>query len=171
MNQKTRNVIAMACEQMRCSFEDEAAYMQVLIHECLKTMYSSKNLNKYSSATIEVVDNKALLPDSCLELIRVNTSRTMDAFCNLCADVDYVVQGGVIIFSTGLDIEDGTEYFIQFKSFLEDEHGNLDFDARWERMLVDYICWRYCQKYPEKYDAGLRNDYHRGFITQKQKNR
>ncbi len=171
MNQKTRNVIALACEELGCNFENEAAWMQIKIVNCLATMRSRHNMNKYKRDTVEVVDCKAMLPENCIELQSIFQGSTPDPFCKYCEGVDYVVQGKLVIFSSHLGITDGTEKIIQFSALTEDEEGNLDFDSRWERMLVAYINWQYCLRFPAYKPQYVMNEYKREYMNQKLANR
>ncbi len=168
MNQKIKDVIVSACEQLDCSYEDQSLWFWILVNDCLKTMKTHKMISPFKKGKIEVQDCKAILPEDLIELSYVNTNAFMDPACMYVKNIDYVTQGHVVIFSTDLDLEDGDFLHIQYKGLKVDNEGNLEFDSRWERMLVAYISWKYCFKYLEKpgYQAKAKG-YEREFVAQK----
>jgi hypothetical protein len=160
MNQVIQDAIVSACEELRCSYEDNAAWFSILINDCIKTMKTSRMINPNLKTKVEVYDFKVQLPPECLSVLFVNTAADMDPLTMLIPNIEYVEQGNLLILADDLSIDDGQEIYIQYKGIKTYVDGTPVVDPRWVRMLIAYIGWKYTRQNFEKYPADIRRDYH-----------
>jgi hypothetical protein len=170
MNQIIKDVIVQACEELKCSYEDNAAWFLIMIHDCILTMKSSRAIDPNKKTKVEVYDNKVSLPPDCYKVLYVNTLSTMDPETMLVPNIEYVEQGNLLILADDLEIADGGELYLQYKGARTDSEGTPIVDRRFVRMLVAYIGWKYCRQNFDKFPAGIMESYHNEFKAQKLSN-
>lgn len=168
MNRRTKDIIMQACEQLNCKYEDYSVWFEILVFQSLRTMNSAKILTN-KSAWVEVYDNKATLPPDVIDNLLVAEADD-DAYSAYCANIDYFVQGDLLIFIDDL-IDDETEVFIKYRGLSVDDNGDVIIPEKWERAIVAYLCWKFGQRHPDRVPRDLREEYRREFVSQKAANR
>ena len=160
---KLRDAIALACDQLRASYEDNALYFEILARQVFKTFKSYKLL-KTKSASLEVVGGKVLLPDDFVSIVSVDNGCSTDTWCN---GSHYAVFDSYISLSSDLEVEDGDIINIIYLALDIDADGEPVIPDTWERMLVAYFCWKYALKHFESYPQYVIMDYKREYSNQK----
>ena len=166
------DVIAAACEELNCSYENNALWFEVLINQAIRTHKSMGKLieKTYSDHTSS---NKIILPVDLAKLIGVYLCSTGEKYC---PDVDYTIQGDALIFvkysaqingTTVYMVPDGTKILVKYYGLRTDEDGVVIIPEDWERMLVAYIGWKYTRRYFKDFGVAIIQNYQREFQTQK----
>jgi hypothetical protein len=160
---KMDDIIAAACEELNTSYENNALWFEVLINQAIR---SHKTTHKLILKTVELTlaDNKATIPSDFTKLVRVY-------FCGgqvneyYCPDIDYTIQGDVLIFYKALD--DNTKVQLEYYGLNTDADGVFIIPNDWERMLVAYIGWKYTRRYAKDFGVAIMQNYQREYQTQK----
>jgi len=166
---KFDDVIASACEELDCSYEQNALWFEVLINQAISSMKTSaKLINKTQEVT--VYNSKFTLPLDHYKLVSLsNCGIIKNGFpAPYCQDIDFQIQGSTLIFTR--PVPDGTKLVLEYRGLYTDEHGNFVVPAGWERMLVAYIGWKYCRRYLNVQGPAKMQNYQREYQTQKLSN-
>lgn len=160
---KLEDVISAACEELNCSYENNALWFEVLVNQAIR---SHKTMRKYveKSKTLVINDSKATLPINWFKVIRVTLCNTNEHYC---PDIDYVIQGDTIIFDHALAMVDGTKVVFHYFGLNTDNDDNIIIPDDWERMLVAYIGWKYTRRYIADFGTAVMANYQREYQTQK----
>ena len=169
---KIDDIIAAACEELNCSYENNALWFEVLINQAMRSHKTrNKLIEKQESLTI--YDNKATIPVDVSKIIGVYLCVSGEKYC---PDVDYTIQGEVLVFRNypalvnGEVIKmvaDGTKIVFKYYGLRTDEHGSLILPEDWERMLVAYIGWKYTRRYFKDFGVAIIQNYQREYQNQK----
>ncbi len=157
------DVIAAASEELNTSYENNALWFEVLIHQAIKSHKTVKKLIE-KMETLEVTDRKATLPSGWAKIKGIYLCPANEKFCE---DVDYTIQGDTIIFDSGIAMGDGTKINVVYLGLRTDDKGNPIVPNEWERMLVAYIGWKYTRRYIKDFGVAVMQNYQREYQTQK----
>lgn len=169
---KMDDVISAACEELNCSYENNALWFEVLINQAVRSHKSMSKLIE-KDVSIRTIDNKLTLPSDVAKMIGVYLCSTGQKYC---PDIDYTIQGSTLIFAqhsaqvngtTVWVVPDNTNILIKYYGLMTDEDGVFIIPDDWERMLVAYIGWKYSRRYLKDFGVGLMQNYQREFQTQK----
>jgi hypothetical protein len=168
---KKVDVIVAACEELGISYENNALWFEILIDQAIATFNTATKFDIFVKA-LEVNDKRAMLPNNFAKLRKITSGACSTGCAQGCyfEGVDYMIQGRYIIFSSCLDIIDGSDITIDYMGLALDEHGEVFIPEKWERMLVAYLCWKYSRKHHQDYPAYIIQDYKREFANQKASN-
>jgi hypothetical protein len=160
---KLEDIIAAACEELNCSYENNALWFEVLVNQAIR---SHKTMNKYvhKNANLVVTDSKATLPSDWFRITHVSLCNTTQIFC---LDTDYCIQGDTIVFNTAVHVPDGTKIVVHYYGLNTDKDDNIIIPDDWERMLVAYIGWKYTRRYINDFGVAVMQNYQREYQTQK----
>ena len=166
---KIEDVIASACEELDCSYEQNALWFEVLINQAISSMKTSAKLvNKTQEIT--VYDSKFTLPEDFYKFLSLGNCGLLKqgGTTPYCEDIDFQIQGTTLIFRR--PVSDGTKVLLEHRGLYTDEHGNYVVPADWERMLVAYIGWKYCRRHFNAQGPAKMQNYQREYQTQKLSN-
>lgn len=168
MKQVIENAIAAAAEELNVNYQDEAAWYTVLIQQCMSTFKSHQMISPYRKMELEIYQNKATIPTG-INFIGITKLGPIDSELSYCPDVEYVVQGNVIIFDESLNLEDGDKVMLTYKAWRTNIFANDEIQSRFERMFVAYIGWKHCRRYntDPNYPAWKMNDYKQEYLALK----
>jgi hypothetical protein len=169
---KIDDVIAAACEELNCSYENNALWFEVLINQAMR---SHKTANKLieKQETLTIYDNKAMMPVDISKILGIYQCTSSEKYC---PDIDYTIQGDLLIFRNYPAlinslvvkmIPDGEKVLLKYMGLRTDEDGLIVFPNDWERMLVAYIGWKYTRRYFKDFGVAIIQNYQREFQTQK----
>jgi hypothetical protein len=163
---KIDDVISAACEELNCSYESNALWFEVLIHQAVRSQKTSKKfMDKHTYATIE--DSKFEMPAGWARLDGIYLYKTGHKYC---PDIDYCLQNNVVIFDSSLGLQDGTKVTYYYKTLTVDKKNRLILPDDWERMLVAYIGWKYSRRYAKDFGLSVMQNFQREYQTQKLSN-
>lgn len=160
------DVIASACEELDCSYEQNALWFEVLINQAISSMKTSEKLIT-KQVEIDVVDSKFTLPEDFQKFVALHNCALVpqNRKSNYCEGIDFQIQGPTLIFM--YPVSDGTKVLLEYRGLHTDEHGAFVVPAQWERMLVAYIGWKYCRRYFNAQGPAKMQSYQREYQTQK----
>lgn len=157
------DIISAAAEELNCSYEANALWFEILIHQAIKSHKTRKKLiEKY--ADLYVTDKKTVLPNDWVKIVGIFLCPSNEKYC---PDIDYTIQGDTVIFDSNLTIQDGTKLKVMYLGLRTDEYGNLFIPDDWERMLVAYIGWKYSRRYFKDFGVAIIQNYQREYQNQK----
>lgn len=157
------DVIAAASEELNASYENNALWFEVLIHQAIRS-YKTPRKFRENHIRLEAQDNKIILPDGWMRILGLYNCASGLKYC---PDIDYVVQNECIVFDTALAIADKTRFELRYHGLNINEHGELMIPDDWERMLVAYIGWKYTRRYIKDFGVAVMQNYQREYQTQK----
>jgi hypothetical protein len=157
------DIIASASEELNTSYENNALWFEVLIHQAVKSHKTIKKLIE-KQVTLEVTDRKIVLPGEWTKVKAIYLCNTQEKYCE---NTDYTIQGDTVIFDANLAMPDGTKLLVVYLGLRTDEKGNLVIPDDWERMLVAYIGWKYTRRYIKDFGVAVMQNYQREYQTQK----
>jgi hypothetical protein len=160
---KIEDVIAAASEELNASYENNALWFEVLIHQAVRSHKTPKKF-KEIHVRVEAQDNKIVMPDGWIRILGLYDCNTSLKYC---PDIDYVLQNDCIVFDTGLAIKDGTKFDFRYYGLNINDQGELIIPDDWERMLVAYIGWKYTRRYIKDFGVAVMQNYQREYQTQK----
>jgi hypothetical protein len=160
---RLEDVISAACEELNCSYENNALWFEVLVNQAIR---SHKTMKKYieHSKTLKVQDSKLTLPINWFRITEVRLCNTEERYC---PDIDYTIQGDTLIFRSEIGMHDGALIVVSYYGLNTDSDDNIIIPDDWERMLVAYIGWKYTRRYINDFGAGVMQNFQREYQTQK----
>lgn len=160
---KIDDVIAAACEELDTSYENNALWFEVLIHQAIRSHKTMRKLVDISKV-LELYDNKTTLP---IGWSKIKSILLCGTTMNYCPDIDYSIQGDTLIFNSALGMKDGTRIEVRYFGLRMDENENILIPDDWERMLVAYIGWKYTRRYIKQFGVAVMQNFQREYQNQK----
>lgn len=161
---KKTDIIAAASEELGVSSGEFGLWYEVLIHDALQSIKSSKLL-EIKETEIQIEDGAGLLPEDTVDCLKV-----YDEHCKrICPQCKWHIENRYIVFCKDMrkHFPDGSYIKIKYKGIKTDENGELVIDESWGRMLIAYLGWKTCRRFFEKYPDRILQDYRREFVNQK----
>lgn len=160
---RIEDIIAAASEELNTSYENNAIWFEVLIHQAIRSHKTIKKLAE-KSETLEVFDHKITLPVGWHKILGIYLCNTTEKYCE---GYDYTIQNDTVIFNSAIPLVDGTQVVVMYLGLRTDNDGNLLIPDDWERMLVAYIGWKYTRRYIKDFGMGVMQNYQREYQNQK----
>jgi hypothetical protein len=160
---RIEDIIAAASEELNTSYENNAIWFEVLIHQAIRSHKTIKKLGE-KSETIEVYDHKITLPKDWHKILGIYLCNTTEKYCE---GYDYNLQNDTVIFNSAIPLVDGTQVVVMYLGLRTDDEGNVLIPDDWERMLVAYIGWKYTRRYIKDFGMGVMQNYQREYQNQK----
>lgn len=157
------DVISAASEELNASYENNALWFEVLIHQAIR---SHKTRDKFveKNDKLKIYDYKVTLPKDWHKVLGIYLCNTTEKYCE---GIDYNIQGDTVIFNPSKAITDGLEILVSYLGLRTDSEDNIVIPDNWERMLVAYIGWKYTRRYIKDFGMGVMQNYQREYQNQK----